>query len=63
MEELLKNKTVWIAIIGFLVVVTLIKTLWNFNKMILGVVVVIVIALAVLYGGYLDGVWGEFYKE
>ncbi len=63
MEELLKNKTVWIVIIGVLVVVTLIKALWNFNKLILGVVVVIAIALAILYGGHLDSIWGEFYKE
>lgn len=63
MEELLKNKTVWILIIGVLVVATLIKALWNFNKLILGVVVLIGIVLAILYGGHLDGVWGEFYQE
>lgn len=63
MEELLKSKDFWIWLIGILVMISVLRALYEFNKHILVVVILLGAVLTVLYmePAWLTDLWSNMY--
>ncbi|MDX2109165.1 MAG: hypothetical protein SFY80_02880 [Verrucomicrobiota bacterium] len=62
MEKFLQNPKFWFYTVGVIVILSLAKWLWEFNKIILMIVVALGGALGVLYSNpvWLQKLWGSF---